>query len=218
MSYNGRLALRPARRLRRDGRARRAGRRARGRGRRPRGARPGRPGRRTPGARGGRAPRRHACDGPRATPRRAARHILPGVRIALAQINATVGDIAGNEAEDRRPPRRGAEAGAELVLFPELAVTGYPPEDLLLKEHFLADARAAVDRIAGQTAGHRRRRRLPRARRGRLQRRGRLRRRRGRRRSTARSTCPTTASSTRSATSSAGPAARSSRSTACRSA
>ena len=72
------------------------------------------------------------------------------MRIALAQINATVGDIAGNEALDRRAAARGARAGAQLVLFPELAVTGYPPEDLLLKEHFLADARAALDRIAAE--------------------------------------------------------------------
>ena len=49
---------------------------------------------------------------------------------------------------------RGArQAGAQLVLFPELAITGYPPEDLLLKEHFLADARAAVERIAADARG-----------------------------------------------------------------
>ena len=51
---------------------------------------------------------------------------------------------------------RAREAGAQLVLFPELAITGYPPEDLLLKEHFLADARAAVERIAADAHGHRR--------------------------------------------------------------
>ena len=50
---------------------------------------------------------------------------------------------------------RRAAPGAELVLFPELAITGYPPEDLLLKEHFLADARAALDRIADRTNGTR---------------------------------------------------------------
>jgi NAD+ synthase (glutamine-hydrolysing) len=71
------------------------------------------------------------------------------MRVALAQINPTVGDIAGNEAEVREYLARAREAGAQLVLFPELAVSGYPPEDLLLKEHFLADARAAVERIAG---------------------------------------------------------------------
>ncbi len=71
------------------------------------------------------------------------------MRVALAQINPTVGDIAGNEAKVREYLARARETGAQLVLFPELAVSGYPPEDLLLKEHFLADARAAVERIAG---------------------------------------------------------------------
>jgi len=71
------------------------------------------------------------------------------MRLALAQINPTVGDIAGNEAIIRARLAQARDAGAQLVLFPELAMTGYPPEDLLLKEHFLADARAAVDRVAG---------------------------------------------------------------------
>ena len=75
------------------------------------------------------------------------------MRVALAQINATVGDIAGNEAKVREQLARAREAGAQLALFPELAVTGYPPEDLLLKEHFLADARAAVERIAADAHG-----------------------------------------------------------------
>jgi NAD+ synthase (glutamine-hydrolysing) len=75
------------------------------------------------------------------------------MRVALAQINATVGDIAGNEAKVREQLARSREAGAQLALFPELAVTGYPPEDLLLKEHFLADARAAVERIAADAQG-----------------------------------------------------------------
>jgi NAD+ synthase (glutamine-hydrolysing) len=75
------------------------------------------------------------------------------VRLALSQLNATVGDIAGNEAKIRRDLERAREAGAQIVLFPELAVTGYPPEDLLLKEHFLRDARAAVDRLAADAKG-----------------------------------------------------------------
>ena len=75
------------------------------------------------------------------------------MRIALAQLNPTVGDIAGNEAKVLDALRRAQEAAAQLVLFPELVVTGYPPEDLLLKEHFLADARAAVERIAAQVDG-----------------------------------------------------------------
>jgi NAD+ synthase (glutamine-hydrolysing) len=75
------------------------------------------------------------------------------MRVALAQINPTVGDIAGNEAKVREQLARAREAGAQLALFPELAVTGYPPEDLLLKEHFLADARAAVERVAADAQG-----------------------------------------------------------------
>ena len=75
------------------------------------------------------------------------------LRIALSQLNAVVGDIAGNERRILEDLRRARAAGAQLVLFPELAVTGYPPEDLLLKEHFLADAREAVDRIAGEAQG-----------------------------------------------------------------
>jgi NAD+ synthase (glutamine-hydrolysing) len=75
------------------------------------------------------------------------------MRIALAQLNPTVGDIAGNEAKVLDALRRAQEAAAQLVLFPELVVTGYPPEDLLLKEHFLADARAAVERIAARVDG-----------------------------------------------------------------
>jgi NAD+ synthase (glutamine-hydrolysing) len=75
------------------------------------------------------------------------------MRLALAQLNPTVGDIAGNEAMVREHLARAREAGAQLALFPELVVTGYPPEDLLLKEHFLADARAAVERIAADAQG-----------------------------------------------------------------
>jgi NAD+ synthase (glutamine-hydrolysing) len=73
----------------------------------------------------------------------------PTLRLALAQLNPTVGDIAGNEARAREAIDSARDAGAQLVVFPELYVTGYPPEDLLLKEHFLRDARAAVDRLAG---------------------------------------------------------------------
>ena len=75
------------------------------------------------------------------------------MRIALAQINAVVGDIEGNERKVREQLARARDEGAALALFPELAITGYPPEDLLLKERFLADARAAVDRIARDVHG-----------------------------------------------------------------
>ncbi len=75
------------------------------------------------------------------------------MRLALCQLNATVGDIAGNAQRIRTGMRAAAEAGAELVLFPELALTGYPPEDLLLKEHFLADAASALHELAGDAHG-----------------------------------------------------------------
>jgi len=75
------------------------------------------------------------------------------MRIALAQLNPTVGDIAGNEAKVRESLARARGEGAQLVLFPELVLSGYPPEDLLLKEHFLADVRAALERIAGDARG-----------------------------------------------------------------
>ncbi len=74
----------------------------------------------------------------------------PPLRIALSQMNAVVGDIAGNEAKIAEGIAAACDAGAQLVCFPELALTGYPPEDLLLKEHFLADARAALERLAEQ--------------------------------------------------------------------
>jgi NAD+ synthase (glutamine-hydrolysing) len=75
------------------------------------------------------------------------------VRLALCQMNPTVGDIAGNAARIRAGLDDARKAGAELVLFGELALTGYPPEDLLLREHFLADARAALTELAGETHG-----------------------------------------------------------------
>jgi NAD+ synthase (glutamine-hydrolysing) len=77
----------------------------------------------------------------------------PRLRLALCQINATVGDIAGNAEKVRRGIGDARAAGAALALFPELAITGYPPEDLLLKEHFLRDARAALEGLAGETRG-----------------------------------------------------------------
>src|ERR1700733_3830977 len=75
------------------------------------------------------------------------------MRLALCQMNATVGDIDGNAQRIREGMRAAGEAGAEIVLFPELALTGYPPEDLLLKEHFLADASAALRELASEARG-----------------------------------------------------------------
>jgi len=83
-------------------------------------------------------------------------HMAPAsgpLQIALSQMNAVVGDISGNERAILDAIGKARDAGAQLVLFPELALTGYPPEDLLLKEHFLRDTRAALDRIAAATEG-----------------------------------------------------------------
>ena len=76
-----------------------------------------------------------------------------GVRIALAQVNQVVGDIAGNRERILAFTERAKADGADLVVFPELAVTGYPPEDLLLRPGFVAAARASVDEIARATHG-----------------------------------------------------------------
>ena len=65
------------------------------------------------------------------------------MRIALAQLNPVVGDIVGNTAKVKAAIADARDAGARLVLAPELVICGYPPEDLLFKEHFLAAARDA---------------------------------------------------------------------------
>ena len=75
------------------------------------------------------------------------------MRIALAQINPVVGDIAGNELLITNSIADALAAGAALVCLPELALTGYPPEDLLLKEHVLTDAAEALERIARGVEG-----------------------------------------------------------------
>lgn len=71
----------------------------------------------------------------------------------MAQINPTVGDIAGNTRLIKAWIKEARKAKADLVAFPELAVTGYPPEDLLLKPRFVADNRRALDEIAKDCKG-----------------------------------------------------------------
>ncbi len=70
------------------------------------------------------------------------------MRIALAQINPTVGDIAGNTTRHEAAIRQASEAEAEVVVFPELSVIGYPPRDLLMKPAMVERCAAALDRIA----------------------------------------------------------------------
>ena len=79
------------------------------------------------------------------------------MRIALAQIDPTVGDIDGNAAKIAEWIGRARAEGAELAIFPELCVPGYPAEDLYLKRHFLAANRRAVEELAAGVAGHDRR-------------------------------------------------------------
>jgi len=70
------------------------------------------------------------------------------VRLALGQFNPTVGDLAGNVAKMKEMWSQAVAAGADVVLFPELAVCGYPPEDLVYKRHFVEDNGAAVQQLA----------------------------------------------------------------------
>src|SRR5437879_3411504 len=72
------------------------------------------------------------------------------MRLALAQINSVVGDVDGNAARVVEWLEGARDRNADLVLFPELAVTGYPPEDLLLRPGFVRAARASLERIAAQ--------------------------------------------------------------------
>src|SRR5262252_2603560 len=70
------------------------------------------------------------------------------MKIALAQLNTTVGDLPGNEAKILAAYKRGVEAGAEIVVCPELSVTGYLSRDLLLKRRFVAQNLEVLDRLA----------------------------------------------------------------------
>jgi NAD+ synthase (glutamine-hydrolysing) len=70
------------------------------------------------------------------------------LQIALAQFNASVGDIKGNVRKMQTLGIKAFELGADIVVFPEMSVCGYPPEDLLFKEQFLKDNRLAVEHLA----------------------------------------------------------------------
>src|SRR6266852_9271412 len=72
--------------------------------------------------------------------------------IAIAQLNPTVGDIAGNADKARRARAEAARDGADLVALPELFLSGYPPEDLVLKPAFQAACRTKVEELARETA------------------------------------------------------------------
>jgi len=76
-----------------------------------------------------------------------------GARVAIAQINACVGDLAGNAARIARAARRARGLGADVLLTPELALTGYPPEDLLLRPLFIERTEAALADLRRELAG-----------------------------------------------------------------
>ena len=75
------------------------------------------------------------------------------LRIAQAQINPTVGDLDGNVAVMVEQIELARQQGADILTFPECAISGYPPEDLLLKAHFVRDCRRALDRLVAKCAG-----------------------------------------------------------------
>src|ERR1700678_3483326 len=74
------------------------------------------------------------------------------MRIALAQINPTVGALSGNVNRMARAAREAAGRGAEAVVFPELSLTGYPPRDLVEKPSFLDASARELERLAKETA------------------------------------------------------------------
>ena len=75
------------------------------------------------------------------------------LRLGLAQINTTVGDLEGNVAKVLEYVGRARELGVDLVSFPELTITGYPPEDLLLRPRFIDDNLAALEQVVGACQG-----------------------------------------------------------------
>lgn len=79
---------------------------------------------------------------------------MESLRVALCQINTTVGDLVGNADLVLRDLARAEAAGCDVAVFPELTITGYPPEDLLLKPGFVEANKVQLDRIAEATTGH----------------------------------------------------------------
>ncbi|MFQ5834971.1 MAG: nitrilase-related carbon-nitrogen hydrolase, partial [bacterium] len=75
------------------------------------------------------------------------------LRIALAQINPTLGDLRGNTERIRSFIMQAQELKADIITFPELAICGYPPEDLLLKPHFVKDNLKVLDSLLEKISG-----------------------------------------------------------------
>ena len=78
---------------------------------------------------------------------------MAAARVAIAQINAYVGDIKGNAARVLQAARAAHAEGADVLVTPELVLTGYPPEDLLLRPHFVESQEAALNQLRQDTAG-----------------------------------------------------------------
>ncbi|HLK18952.1 MAG TPA: NAD+ synthase, partial [Bryobacteraceae bacterium] len=77
---------------------------------------------------------------------------IDSMRIALAQINPTVGDLRGNSAKIAQAARAAAGRGAEVAVFPELSITGYPPRDLVEKPSFISRSEQQLEKLAAETA------------------------------------------------------------------
>lgn len=73
---------------------------------------------------------------------------MESLRIGIAQINTTVGALAANAAKIQAASEKLAAAGADLILFPEMAICGYPPEDLMMKAHFVEDCQEQIQALA----------------------------------------------------------------------
>ena len=76
------------------------------------------------------------------------------MRIALAQLNLTIGDFAGNQAKILDAYHRGVEAKVDSVVCPELAITGYPPRDLLMRRSFVDSNLQTLQELATEVLGH----------------------------------------------------------------
>ena len=76
---------------------------------------------------------------------------MPRLRLAAAQLDLVVGDLTGNSARILDAYEQADAAGADIVVFPELALTGYPPEDLLLKPAFVAAVAETLEKVAART-------------------------------------------------------------------
>jgi NAD+ synthase (glutamine-hydrolysing) len=70
------------------------------------------------------------------------------LKFAIAQINATVGDLEGNTQKILAYMKKARDAGADIIIFPELAITGYPPQDLLFEKSFVKENRERLSEIA----------------------------------------------------------------------